>query len=77
MKTVSLIQAWTLHLIPEKANKIIAVLPDNKVACFGTEDFRNLDIDQIKSKGSYQFMLKVSDKIISSIKSLEDLLASF
>ncbi len=61
---------------PEKANKLIAVLPENKVACFSSKDFRNLDIDQIKSQGSYQFMLKVSDKIISSSKSLEDLLAS-
>jgi len=61
---------------PDKANKIIAVLPENKVACFGSKDFSNIDVDKVKTLGSYQFVLKVSDKNITSSKSLEELLES-
>lgn len=61
---------------PDKENKIIAVLPEDKVACFGSGDFKNLDIAGIKKDGKYTFSLKVSDMKITSPESLNEILSS-
>lgn len=61
---------------PEVENKFIAVLPEDKVAYFSAKDFQNLDIDNIRRSGTCNFQLKVSERTISSVTSLDELLNS-
>lgn len=59
---------------PTKPNRLLAVLPDNKVAYFSQTDFDMLDIEAIKQSKAYQFNMKVSDKPIAELMDLEKVL---
>ncbi|NVO03373.1 MAG: hypothetical protein HXX09_11800 [Bacteroidetes bacterium] len=61
---------------PEKENKILAVLPANKIAYFSSSDFKSLNTDNLKNTGSYTFVLKVAEKKIVSSENLNDILLS-
>jgi hypothetical protein len=55
---------------PDKSNKILAVLPEDKIAYFGSKDFEKIDVEQVRTTGNYSFTLKVTDKKISSVDEL-------
>ncbi|MDW7694410.1 hypothetical protein R9C00_06645 [Flammeovirgaceae bacterium SG7u.111] len=57
---------------PKAENRIVAVLPDNKMAVFGSSDFESLDHEQINNK-EHVFTLKVKDEV-KDITSLKDML---
>lgn len=59
---------------PSKPNRLLAVLPDDKVAYFSQADFDQLDIEAIKQARSYKFSMKVSDQPISELIDLEKVL---
>ena len=40
-------------------NKLIAILPDNKIAVFENDDFKGLDLAKIKQEKKYQFEMKI------------------
>jgi len=54
-------------------NTLVAVLPGNKIGLFKPEEFRRLNIDQIKESKSFIFKLSI-DSEISSIEDLDKLL---
>jgi hypothetical protein len=64
--------AWqTFSIDPSVANKIIAILPGNKIATFSSEDLKKIDWANVKKNGNYIFKMKSVDKKIESISALE------
>lgn len=61
---------------PGDENKLIAVLPGNKVAVFTDSDFKKIDVSRIQDGQGYTFRLKTIDKKISSLNDLDKVLAS-
>jgi hypothetical protein len=59
---------------PARKNKLIAVLPEDKIAYFGSEDFRQMDIDKIKNTGTLDITLKVYNTKIASSGDLNQFL---
>lgn len=59
-------------LNPKAANKLIAILPDNKVAVF--DQFDKLNYATILKDKKYTFNMKIIDKPITNLKDLETIL---
>ncbi len=57
---------------PDKENKLVAVLPGNKLAVFTSDDFKNLDLDLLKNHGDSPFIFQFKTQNIS-VKSMDDL----
>ena len=63
---------------PNYNNKLIAILPGNKIAQFGTKDFNKIKVsslDENKAK-PYTFTLKVENKVIKKVEQLDEVIAS-
>lgn len=56
---------------PEIENKLVAILPGNKVAIFNDSDFNNLDIATIKTKKAHTFAMQISEETISEPSDLD------
>ncbi|TAH21148.1 MAG: WD40 repeat domain-containing protein [Cytophagales bacterium] len=55
---------------PKDENRMIIVLPDDKVAVFQKEDFKKIDLEKLKTDKSYTFDMRVME---ASVKSMDDL----
>jgi len=55
---------------PREENRMIIVLPDNKVAVFQKEDFKKIDLERLKTDKNYTFDMKIME---TPIKSMDDL----
>jgi hypothetical protein len=47
------------RFVPEDNNVLLAVLPNDRIALFDEEQFRKLDIAELKQKQTYNFKLKI------------------
>ena len=61
---------------PNKENKMLAVLPDDRVAVFSPEDFKKCKFSFGNSPGSYTFHLKMKESVLASMDDLDDVIAS-
>ncbi|MBL4655092.1 MAG: hypothetical protein JKY33_04650 [Bacteroidia bacterium] len=71
--------AWSKFAFsPKVENKLIAVLPGNKIAYFSSADFEKIDIPRLKSRSNnnYTFHLKNSDQSFASVDNLSALIQS-
>ena len=59
---------------PARKNKLIAVLPEDRIAYFGSDDFRQMDIEKIKNTGTLDITLKVCNTKIASSGDLNQFL---
>ncbi|MCH2045761.1 MAG: hypothetical protein MK212_16710, partial [Saprospiraceae bacterium] len=59
---------------PSMQNRLMAVLPENKVAFLDAQDFEKLDMEQLKRDKKYKFKMKIQDQAIASIEDLEEML---
>ncbi|MEO1050934.1 MAG: hypothetical protein AAFX87_09910 [Bacteroidota bacterium] len=67
--------AWDQFSIdPTVSNKLLAVLPNNKIAVFDEADMAQLNWAQIEKDSTYRFEMKVLDKPISSVADLDELI---
>ncbi len=65
--------SWgNFYMNPDAPNKLLAVLPDNKVAIF--DDFDSIDFDKISKEKSFTFNMEISDKPITKLIDLEKIL---
>ena len=70
-------QARMFSFIPYEKNKLIAVLPENRIAVFTAEDFAALEKRAPAMKGKpFTFKLKVLDKKMEKDEDVSNLLAS-
>jgi hypothetical protein len=53
---------------------LIAVLPDNKVAYLGPEDFEQLDFEKIKKEKKHHFEMRLVDDTIENLVNLDAVL---
>lgn len=60
----------TFYFNPKDENRMIIVLPDDKIAVFQKEDFKNIDLEKLKTNKSYTFDMRIME---ASIKSMDDL----
>lgn len=62
---------------PDDDNKMIAILPDSKVATFSQADFDNLSLSQFSQneRTEYTFKLKVMDTKLNSAKDIDHVLS--
>lgn len=56
---------------PNSSNKLVAILPDNKIALFDNDEFKAINIDQISEERSFVFSMKTVNEPISSLLDLE------
>lgn len=54
---------------PTLYNKLIAILPDNKIAVFEDSDFKTLDTNKIRQEKKHQFQMK----ILGGVEAMEEL----
>ena len=68
---------WSrFSFVPSMENKLIALLPDGKVAVFLQEDFEQEKAAlQAASRGRYQFKMKVLPQKIETVKDLDKILS--
>lgn len=68
----------TFSFIPSDDNKLIAVLPDNRIAVFSTADFNKIDVDKYKDNPQCKITitLRVVDTQIASKSDLSKIMAS-
>lgn len=59
---------------PNEKTKLIAVMPDQKIAYLGSKDFEKLDHDKLKQQKEHTFKLKLSDKKLSNYTNLDNFL---
>jgi hypothetical protein len=59
---------------PFVSNKIIAVMPGNKIAIITSEELKKTDWAQVKKEGKYTFQLKTIDRKIESVAMLDEYL---
>ncbi len=64
----------TIYFDPNTRNCLLAILPGDKIAVFGANDFKALDIQKIKSNGDYTFNMKTLDKVIETPEDLDEIL---
>lgn len=64
--------------LPDSDNKLIAVLPDNKIAVFSSGDFKAIDVAALKGqeKPTYKFRMKTLDTEIAGSADLNRLIES-
>ncbi|MBI4648891.1 MAG: hypothetical protein HY738_20455 [Bacteroidia bacterium] len=70
---------WKLfRFIPTDKNRIVAVLPDNKIAVFSGNDFEKINVEQIRAmkQPSYTFQLKTISQSINSSHDLFSIISS-
>lgn len=70
---------WNLFAFsPSSDNKLIAVLPHDKIAVFSQKDFNALDLKQFKKGGrsNFTFKMKILDTAIKSPEQLNNMLVS-
>jgi hypothetical protein len=60
---------------PDKENVLLAVLPDNKVAYFGKEDFERIKLSNVSSGRGYTFNFKNLDAELNNVDDVEALVA--
>lgn len=64
--------AWQAFSIdPSVSNKIIAILPENKIAVFSAEEMKKVNWESVKKNGKYIFKMKTIDKKIENVSMLE------
>ncbi len=64
--------SWERFLIdPKRSNKLIAVLPGNKIAVYTSEQMKQVDWAKVKAEKKYTFKMKTVDKKIDSPEALE------
>lgn len=61
---------------PSDNNKLMAVLPGNKIGIFSVEAFKKLDIQTIKKDKAFTFKMSVQSKAVESVDDLGQILAS-
>ncbi|OJJ23033.1 hypothetical protein BKI52_01385 [marine bacterium AO1-C] len=67
-------QDWNaFRFTPGNHNRILAVLPDDRVAVFSRKDFKNMPIEKVKKNKAYTFILRKKSKM-RSIKALHEIL---
>ena len=59
---------------PDDDNMLIAVLPDNKIAYFTKEDFKNIDMTMLGDQSQYTFKMTVLDDPVASVDDLESII---
>ena len=59
---------------PNDDNMLIAVLPDNKIAYFTKEDFKNIDMTMLGDQSQYTFKMTVLDDPVASVDDLESII---
>ncbi|MBL4705934.1 MAG: hypothetical protein JKY54_15515 [Flavobacteriales bacterium] len=70
---------WDLFRFdPNENNKLMAVLPGNKVATFSTKDFNGLDLSQFSMKNpvAFTFKMTVNSESIKTASDVDEVLAS-
>jgi len=62
---------------PDQNNKLVAVLPGDKVAVFTNEDFKKIDYKALKTEKSskFKFMLRPLDAKVGGIENLDKVIA--
>ena len=61
---------------PQQQNKLILILPGNRIALFSEEQFSHLDIDKIKADKCFQFHLHVAKTTVNNLDDLSKLINS-
>lgn len=61
---------------PKMDNKLLAVLPDDRIAYYSAKDFKKIDINLLQKKGTFEFVLNVVKKKIDTVNDLNSLLNS-
>lgn len=61
---------------PNADNGLVAILPNDVMAVFTSDDFSKLDVRKIKNSGKYTFTLKVQDKKPKNVQDLNASIAS-
>lgn len=70
---------WELfRFVPSEDNKLVAILPGDKVATFSQKDFQALDLTKFSMSDpvAYTFKMKVEDGSVKSAGDVDDVLAS-
>jgi hypothetical protein len=59
---------------PALYNKLVAVLPDNKIAIFEDKDFKALDLNKIREEKEYKFEMKILGNVnaMDALKAMTD-----
>ncbi|MEO1259458.1 MAG: hypothetical protein AAFZ15_11705 [Bacteroidota bacterium] len=57
---------------PKAENKLLAVLPENKVAVFSKEAMKNIDWEKVRQDGEFTFNMKSQEAQVHSVKGLEE-----
>ena len=60
---------------PNSSNKVVVILPGNRIALFSEQQFKQLDIDKIKNDKSYIFTLHVQKTPVKSMDELSQAIA--
>ena len=67
-------QDWDVfRFTPDNHNRILAVLPDDRVAVFSRKDFRKIPLEKVKKDKTYNFILRKKSKM-RSVKALHEIL---
>lgn len=63
-----------LAFSPQDENFLVVVLPGNKLGVFGPEDFRQMDLRQVRKSGKYTFRMRTVDVEIKDAQDIRDAL---
>ena len=67
-------QDWkSFRFTPGNNNRILAVLPDDRVAVFSKKDFQKMPIEEVKKNKAFTFILRKKSKM-KSVKALNEIL---
>ncbi len=65
-------RTWeNFRISPDLRNKLIAILPENKIAIFSQEDFEKIDFEKVKIDKTVKFKMQIIDQPITDLISLE------
>jgi hypothetical protein len=66
----------SLTIDPNIENKLVAVLPGDRIAVFSSKDFAQIDMGELKSmdKPAYKFFLSTYEKSVASVEDLNKIL---
>ena len=66
--------AWNrFAFLPDRPNRLLAILPDKRIAVFTEADFRALDLNKLKADKKYTFKLRILEEKIASMEDLAKL----